>query len=36
MKLGEQWISVKERLPDEEGKYLVIAYKGITIDILYF
>ena len=36
MKLGEQWISVKERLPDEEGKYLVIAYNGITIDILYF
>ena len=34
--LREQWISVEERLPDEEGKYLVIAYKGITIDILYF
>ena len=34
--LREQWISVKDRLPDEEGKYIVIAYNGITIDILYF
>ena len=36
MKLGEQWISVKERLPDEEGKYLVILYNGTTLDVLYF
>lgn len=34
--LRNQWISVKDRLPDEEGKYIVIAYNGITIDILYF
>lgn len=34
--LRDQWISVEERLPDEEGKYIVIAYNGITIDILYF
>ena len=30
------WISVEERLPDEEGKYLVTAYDGITPDVLYF
>ena len=34
--LREQWINVKDKLPDEEGKYIVIAYNGITIDILYF
>lgn len=36
MKLGEQWISVKERLPDEEGKYLVIVHDGIALGVLYF
>lgn len=30
------WISVEERLPDKEGKYLVTAYDGITPDVLYF
>ena len=34
--LREQWISVEERLPDKEGKYLVTAYDGITLDVLYF
>lgn len=34
--LREQWISVEERLPDKEGKYLVTVYDGITPDVLYF
>ena len=35
--LRNQWISVEERLPDEEGKYLVTLDDGITtIDFLYF
>ena len=34
--LRYQWISVEERLPDKEGKYLVTVYDGITPDVLYF
>ena len=34
--LRYQWISVDERLPDKEGKYLVTVYDGITPDVLYF
>ena len=34
--LRVQWISVEERLPDKEGKYLVTVYDGITPDVLYF
>ena len=34
--LREQWISVDERLPDKEGKYLVTVYDGITPNVLYF
>lgn len=34
--LREQWISVEDRLPDKEGKYLVTVYDGITLAVLYF
>lgn len=34
--LREQWISVEDGLPDEEGRYLVTVNDGMTTDILYF
>lgn len=34
--LRNQWISVEERLPDKEGKYLVTIYDRITPTVLYF